>query len=408
MNAIRACYCRLYQRVMYLAAMFLDFREPKVIEGNGAVQQIPTILKKIDKFHPLIVTDYGIVSLGLHKNLLEALDDEGIPYSLFDKVCPNPTFSVIEEASAIYQKEGCDSIIALGGGSSMDTAKAVGVKAIYPSKDLSKFKHVLSVRKKIPFLIAIPTTAGTGSEATVCAVIVNEKTKDKFSINDPALIPDVAVLDNSLLEGLPKKIISSTGMDTLTHAIESYIGKESTKKTKEYALRAIKLVKDNLYEFYLDPHNETARANMQKAAYLAGVSFTRAYVGYVHALAHALGGLYNVPHGYANAVLLPHVLVAYGKSAYSRLSEISDDLNLIDPLSDKKAKAEAVIDWINSLNSKMEIPAKFDNLIRNEADLERLSSHADKEANPLYPVPKELNKEELKQIYLESDKRSNF
>ncbi len=403
MNIFRQCYCRLYQGVMYIAASFLNFREPKVVEGKGSIGELPTLLKNEKKSHPLIVTDPGIVSFGLHKSLLDALTKADISYSFYDKVCPNPTFAVIEEAFSIYQKENCDSIIALGGGSSMDTAKAVGVKAVHPNKDLSKFKRVLSVGKKIPFLIAIPTTAGTGSEATVCAVIVNEKTKDKFSINDPHIIPDVAILDNSLLEGLPKKIISSTGMDTLTHAIESYIGRESTKKTKEYALQAMKLVKDNLYTFYMDQHNEEARAHMQKAAYLAGVSFTRAYVGYVHALAHALGGFYNVPHGFANAVLLPHVLKAYGKNAYARLAEVSDDLNLIDPLSGKKEKAEAVIAWINGMNQKMEIPAKFDHLIKNDKDLEALSRHADKEANPLYPVPKEMNKEELKDIYRESD-----
>lgn len=408
MNSFRVCYCRLYQKIMYMAAMFLNFREPEVIDGNGAIYRVSTILKNQEKSHPLIVTDPGIVSLGLHKNLLQALDDDEIEYSLYSNVCPNPTFAVIEEAFALYEKDGCDCIIALGGGSSMDAAKAVGVKVLYPHKDLSKFKRVLSVRKKIPFLIAIPTTAGTGSEATVCAVVVNEKIKDKFSINDPCLIPDVAILDNSLLEGLPKKIISTTGMDTLTHAIESYIGNGSTKKTKEYALMAMKLVKDNLYDFYLDPHKEEARANMQKAAYLAGVSFTRAYVGYVHALAHALGGLYNVPHGYANAILLPIVLRAYGKKVNSRLAEISDELNLVDPLSEKEVKSEAVISFIESLNEKMNIPAKFDNLIKNDKDLEALSIHADKEANPLYPVPKELNKEELKTILLMSDKQSNF
>ena len=177
---------------MYIAASFLNFREPKVVEGKGSIDKLPALLKSEKKWHPLVVTDPGIVSLGLHKSLLEVLTNEGISYSFYDKVCPNPTFAVIEEAFSVYQQEGCDSIVALGGGSSMDTAKAVGVKAVHPNKGLSKFKRVLSVGKKIPFLVAIPTTAGTGSEATVCAVIVNEKTKDKFSINDPQMIPILA------------------------------------------------------------------------------------------------------------------------------------------------------------------------------------------------------------------------
>ncbi len=403
MNLFARGYCRLYQKIMYVAASFLNFREPKLIEGNGSVKKIPEELRKKKKAHPLIVTGPHIASSGLHQGLLDALKENGFIYSVFSDVCANPTFEVVEKAFAVYQKDGCDSIIAFGGGSPLDCAKAVGVKAVYPHRNLSKFKHVLSVHRKIPFFVAVPTTAGTGSEATICAVIVNEKTKDKFSINDPVLIPNVAVLDDSLLIGLPKGVIASTGMDALTHAIESYIGRSSTRQSKEYALQAIKLISDNLYAFYTDPKNDEARANMQKASYLAGVSFTRAYVGYVHALAHALGGYYNVPHGFANAVLLPLVLEEYGESVYDRLSEINDDLRLVDPLSPKKEKAEAVIAWIKEMNAKMNIPAKFDHLIKNSADLEALSLHAAKEANPFYPVPREFNKKELKAILLKSD-----
>lgn len=403
MNLFARGYCRLYQKIMYVAASFLNFREPKLIEGNGSVKKIPEELRKKKKTHPLIVTGPHIAASGLHQGLLDALKENGFVYSVFSDVCANPTFEVVEKAFAVYQKEDCDSIIAFGGGSPLDCAKAVGVKAVYPRKNLSKFKHPLSVHRKIPFFVAVPTTAGTGSEATICAVIVNEKTKDKFSINDPVLIPNVAVLDDSLLIGLPKGVIASTGMDALTHAIESYIGRSSTRQSKEYALQAIKLISDNLYAFYMDSKNDEARANMQKASYLAGVSFTRAYVGYVHALAHALGGYYNVPHGFANAVLLPLVLEEYGESAYDRLAEINDDLRLVDPLSPKKEKAEAVIAWIKEMNAKMNIPAKFDHLIKNSADLEALSLHAAKEANPFYPVPRELNKKELKTLLLKSD-----
>lgn len=399
MNILRACYCRLYQKIMYGASFLIKFREPSIYEGEDGLDQIGNILKNNGKKHPLIVIGPSISKLGLYKKITNILDKSGLKYSIFDKVCPNPTFQMVSEGYDLYRDFNCDSIIALGGGSSIDGAKAIGVKAVHPNKDLSKFKNVLSVRKKIPFFIAIPTTAGTGSEATICAVVVNEKTKDKFSINDPVLIPDVAILDDTFLLGLPKNVIASTGMDTLTHAIESYIGKSSTKKSKEYALQALQLIKRSLLDFYNDSNNIEARKNMQKASYLAGVSFTRAYIGYVHALAHSLGGLYNVPHGYANAVLLPHVLKAYGKSAYKRLAEVADDLNLLDPLSSNEDKANAVISWIEDLNNKMNIPAKFDNLIKNEDDLNALVKHADKEANPFYPVPKELNKKELKQIY---------
>ncbi|MCQ2742740.1 MAG: iron-containing alcohol dehydrogenase [Bacilli bacterium] len=400
MNPFRTFGCRVYQNILFVASSFLDFSEPELFEGVGSVKEVASLLGKKNKIKPMVVTDPGIVSLGLEKGLIAALEEAKIPYTMFDKVCPNPTFDVVEEAVAAYKKENCDCLISLGGGSSIDTAKSVGARISNPRKSLSELKGVLKVSKRPPYSIAIPTTAGTGSETTVAAVVVNPKTKDKFSISDPKLIPDAAILDNSLLSGLPQKIISSTGMDALTHAVESYIGRSSTKKTKKYALESIALIKDNLYEFYLDKNNEKAREAMQKASYLAGVSFTRAYVGYVHALAHALGGYYNTPHGLANAVILPHCLKAYGSKAYKRLAEISDYIGLTKTDVGEKEKSEAFIAWIEEMNKKMDIPVSFDHLIKEE-DLEGLAKHADKEANPLYPVPKEFDANELKQILLE-------
>jgi alcohol dehydrogenase len=274
--------------------------------------QIPLLLKKKGFMRPLIVTDPGVYSLGLCQPLEDALKAANLSYEVYSKVVPNPTFDCILEAKALAEKSNCDSLIALGGGSSMDTAKAVGALLANPKASLPSLKGVLKVHKRYPLLIAIPTTAGTGSETTVAAVVVNPKTHEKFAINDPKLIPQVAVLDSSLLAKLPPKIISSTGMDALTHAVEAYIGHERTNKTKRYSLEAVRLIDENLFLFYQDPKNQKARSLMQRAAYLAGVSFTRSYVGYVHAIAHSLGGEYNVPHGLANAVILPHVLRHYG------------------------------------------------------------------------------------------------
>src|SRR5574344_268630 len=353
MNLFHRIYCRSYQKIILAFSFTLKWSEPELHEGAGSLKDIPFILNQKNRIHPLIVTDPGIYKLGLQSPLLQVLGEHKIAYEFYHDVVPNPTFDVVEEASKMYRDGNCDCLIALGGGSSMDTAKAVGARIVNPHKTLGQMKGILKVGHKLPLLIAIPTTAGTGSEATLAAVVVNPKTKDKFSINDPHLIPEVAVLDNTLLQGLPPAIIASTGIDALTHAIESYLGHSSTKKTKDYALKATALIKDNLYPFYQDPKNEKARAAMQKAAYLAGVSFTRAYVGYVHALAHALGGYYNVPHGLANAVLLPYVLRAYGKSAYKRLAEISDYLELASPSLTPGEKANALISWIEDLNAKM-------------------------------------------------------
>jgi alcohol dehydrogenase len=397
MNFFRIAYCRCYQQTLNLASHFLSFKEPELVEGEGASSKVPEVLLAKGFRHPLIVTDPGVYSLGLAKGLEEALKKAGISFEIFAEVVPNPTFACIYKGRDLAQKTAVDSLIAVGGGSSMDTAKAIGALLANPKKDLPALKGVLKVHKRFPLLIAIPTTAGTGSETTVAAVVVNEKTHEKFSINDPKLIPQVAVLDSSLLAKLPPKIISSTGMDALTHAVEAYIGKERTSKTKKYALEATRLIADNLYAFYQDPSNQKARLAMQKAAYLAGVAFTRSYVGYVHAIAHSLGGQYNVPHGLANAIILPHVLKVYGRKAEKPLAELAEAIGLKGP-SSRHEKAQAFIVWIEAMNAKMAIPSHFDHLIKPE-DIPTLSQRADKEANPLYPVPKEFNQAELAALY---------
>jgi len=402
MKTMRVFQSRIYQQTLRFFSHFLSFKVPEIFEGKDALSPIPSWLKKKGCKHPLLVCGKGIRRAGLEKPLLEALGKEGIETSVYDGVVPNPTFHNIYEAKDIYIQEKCDSLIALGGGSNIDAAKALGALLVNPKKKLEDLRGILKVRHPLPPLIAIPTTAGTGSEATIASVIVNEKTGDKFAINDPKLIPQLAVLEDSLLEGLPPSVVASTGMDALTHAVEAYIGRENTSDTKKHALEAISLIHDHLVPFYEDRDSEIDRKAMQKASFLAGLAFTRAYVGYVHALAHALGGKYNLPHGYTNAVLLPHVLEAYGEKAYKKLSKISDSLSLTEKKASKEEKAKAVISWIKDLKVRLSLPDKFPLGTIKKEDLDALASHADKEANPFYPVPKEFDKDELKEILMES------
>lgn len=259
-------------------------------------------------------------------------------------------------------------------------------------------KGLLKVNRKLPPFFAVPTTAGTGSECTVAAVITDDETHDKYAINDFSLIPHYAILDPTLTATLPPFLTATTGMDALTHAVEAYIGRGNTRKTKRQAEQAVKLVFDNLKEATLNGTNLNARINMQKAAYLAGLAFTRAYVGYVHALAHALGGTYGIAHGYANAVLLPRVLDAYGASVNKRLAKLARITGIADAHDKNAQAARKFINAIDTLNRELGIPATFEGKII-ENDLDTLSRHADKEANPLYPVPKLMNAKELKQIY---------
>ena len=242
MNIFAVAYCRSYQFVLSVAVRFLNFKEPELIAGEGSSAQVPVLLKKHGYLHPLIVADPGVVALGLAQNLEDSLKAAGYAYAIYDGVIPNPTIDCIYEAKALALKNNCDSIVAIGGGSALDTAKAVGALLANRHATLNSLRGLLRVHRRYKMLIAIPTTAGTGSEATVAAVVVNPKTHEKFAINDPKLIPEIAIHDSALLAGLPPKLIATTGMDALTHAVEAYIGRCRTAKTKRYCLEAIRLI----------------------------------------------------------------------------------------------------------------------------------------------------------------------
>ena len=395
---LKTLYYRSYQFVLKLAAYFLGIKEPEIISGPGEMLNSFEVIKKHGLSRPLIVTDKGLHELGLINPLLNKLKEDKVKFGYFYDVVANPTIQNVKDGVKVYKENICDSIIVIGGGSAIDAAKLIGASIVRPNKEIAKMGGLLKVRKALPFLIAIPTTAGTGSETTLAAVIVNEKTHFKYAVNDPHLIPKVAILDPNLLQGLPPHITSTTGMDALTHAVEAFIGRSNTKKTKKSAIESIKLINNNLIKSYEDGKNLVFRENMQKASFLAGVAFTRAYVGYVHAIAHSLGGKYNVPHGLANAIILPYVLEAFGKKAHKKLAILSDELSLCEKTSKNEEKAKAFISWIKELNSAMKIPEKFD-ISFNENEVEEMARHAFKEGNPLYPVPKEFSYREFIEIY---------
>ena len=386
MSKLFNAYCRVYQKALYVGSFFLDWSKPELLKGEGAVKQLPSAIKNKGLSKVLVVTDKGLMSLNLLDSLFEELEKTGISYVVFDGVQPNPTIDNIEDAVELYLENGCQGIVAFGGGSPMDCAKACGARIARPDKTVPQMRGVLKVNKKLPPLFAVPTTAGTGSETTVAAVVSNPITHEKNAINDNHLIPKVAVLDPELTVGLPKHITSTTGMDALTHAVEAYIGKSNTFKTKKYAEKATKLIFDNLYNAYEDGKDLDARMNMLEASFWAGAAFTRAYVGYVHAIAHNLGGHYGIPHGLANAVILPYVLDWYGKSAYKKLSKLADIAGLETMGMNKEQKAKLFIAEIRAMNEKMGIPSKFDQI--KEDDIPVIVERALKEANPLYPVPR--------------------
>ena len=384
MSKLFNAYCRVYQKALYVGSFFLDWSKPELIKGAGAVKQLPEAIKAKGLSKVLVVTDKGLMSLKLLDSLFEALGNTGIDYVVFDGVQPNPTIDNIEDAVELYLENGCEGIVAFGGGSPMDCAKACGARIARPDKSVPQMRGLLKVNKKLPPLFAVPTTAGTGSETTIAAVVSNPITHEKNAINDHKLIPKVAVLDPELTVGLPKHITSTTGMDALTHAVEAYIGKSNVKSTETYAIKATKMIFDNIEKVYANGKDVEARDAMLKASFYAGQAFTRAYVGYVHAIAHNLGGHYNVPHGLANAIILPYVLEYYGESAYPRLARLATFAGVKTTGTDKE-KAEAFIEAIKTLNKNMNIPDGFDMI--QEKDIPVIVERALKEGNPLYPVP---------------------
>ena len=394
MNIFKKIYCRVFQTAFRLALPVLPYRKPQIV---GSVRELPDVIRGNHASCVLIVTDSSIRSLGLTKRLEHTLERTAIPFVIYDGTVANPTTINVAEALELYRDHACDAIIGFGGGSSMDCAKAVGACIARPKKTLAQMKGILKVRKKLPLLIAIPTTAGTGSETTLAAVITDAETRHKYAINDFPLIPRYAVLDPKVTLSLPPSITATTGMDALTHAVEAYIGRSTTYHTRRDALHAVQLIFENIDTVYADGRNVNARRDMLHASFYAGCAFTKSYVGYVHAVAHSLGGEYNVPHGLANAVILPMILESYGKCIHKKLHKLAIAAGVADKkMSDEKA-AERFINAIKDMKRRFDIPDTIPEI--KQEDIPRLARYADKEANPLYPVPVLMNASELELFY---------
>ena len=402
MRFIQKVYCRCFQGVFRFVQPVLPYHSPKALES---IRQIPGYLRQKQIRSVLLVTDPILRGQGITAPLEALLAEQGIPCAVYDSTRANPTVKNVEEARDIYLAKGCEGLIAFGGGSAMDCAKAVGARIARPHKPVNKMKGILRVLRPIPVLIAIPTTAGTGSETTLAAVITDQETKHKYPMNDFALIPRCAVLDPKVTYTLPPHLTATTGMDALTHAVEAYIGGSTNRKTRAKALEATALVFGNIEKAYADGRDREARANMLRAAYLAGEAFSVSYVGYVHAVAHSLGGQYNIPHGLANSVLLPIFLEAYGEKIHKKLHHLAIAAGMAAPEDTDAAAAEKFITAIRGLNRRMGIPKKLPGI--READIPTMARHAAKEGNPLYPVPVLMDAGELETFYYQAADWSN-
>ena len=386
--------CRIFQVAFRAALPLLPYREPKVLFSCSELGEVFT---KEKSSSVLVVTDAGIVKNRLLAPLEDVLAQNKVKYTVYDRTQPNPTVDNVEEALLIYKENRCDTLIAIGGGSAMDCAKAVGARVVYPRKTVGKMGGILRVLRRLPTLIAIPTTAGTGSETTLASVITDGDTHHKYALMSFPLIPHYAVLDAALTYTLPPSLTSTTGMDALTHAVEAYIGRSTTRETRRLAIEATKLIFENVERAYVDGHDHEARENMLHAAYKAGVAFSKSYVGYIHAVAHSLGGRYGTPHGLANAVIMPYVLEEYGACVYKKLHSLGVVAGVCSADDTHEAGAKKFIEAIKMLNAKMNIPDTLTGI--KKEDIVQMARHAEREANPLYSVPKLMTQKELESFY---------
>lgn len=394
MNIISAAGCRIYQAAFRAVLPLLPYRQPVLY---GSVEAAVNMLHERGVSSVLLVTDKGLRACGITAGLEQQLDRIGIGCAVYDGTSANPTSDNVEQAVRMYAEHRCEAIIAFGGGSPMDCAKAVGARIAYPHRSLDRLKGLLRVLRPIPVLVAIPTTAGTGSEVTITAVITDSVTHHKYTMNSFTLIPSHAVHDASLTCSLPPHLTASTGMDALTHAVEAYIGRSTTRYTRRLSLDAVRLVFANIETACLNGKDTDARQNMLRASYMAGIAFSMSYVGYIHAVAHSLGGRYNTPHGLANAVLMPIVLREYGSAVYTKLHRLAVAAGVADKHDTHREGAEKFISAICELNRRMGIPETLPEI--QECDIPAMAKHAAREANPLYPVPKLMNAAELERLY---------
>ncbi|WP_262316716.1 iron-containing alcohol dehydrogenase [Lacticaseibacillus parakribbianus] len=378
-------FSRIRQLAFSLVMGHLPDKQLK-LQGQDSLLKVPSLLKEKQISRILLATTKGTVQRGTLDPFLEALKANAIAVTVFTDIVPDPTTANAVTGTHAYVTNQCEAIVAIGGGSVIDCAKIAGALVVNPTKSVEQISGLMQIRHKTPFFIAVPTTAGTGSEITPAAVIteVIHDEHYKHPINDLHITPDVAVLDPVLARTMPQKITAYTGMDALSHIIEAYTNRFAQPKTKQAALKAMSLISQNLVQTYDDGDDLTARENMLEASYLAGYAITHNFVGYIHALSHAIGALSGLPHGYINAILMPVVLRKYGKAAARPLAELAQAAGIGQP-GDDQAQATALIQFIESLNQHFKIPSSLNQL--NALDIDEIATRAYNEGNPLYPVP---------------------
>ena len=366
----------------------LPFPKPTLFSGPGSSLELCDAISLMGVRKVLIVTDAMLVKIGLLKDIEGRLEELGVRYAIYDGVLPDPTIDQIEAGLKILKRERCQAILAVGGGSPIDAAKVIAARATN-DKPVSRMEGMFKVFSAPMPLYAIPTTAGTGSEVTIAAVVSDPRRKKKTPIMDPKLVPMMAALDGALMTGLPPHVTAATGMDALTHAVEAYISANALPETDGYALAATRLIMENLPTAVAKGKDLKARQAMAFASYYAALAFTRAGVGYVHAISHNFGAYYHTPHGLGNAIVLPYVLDFSKRSCTRRLANLAEVAGLRKKGDRPQALAGKFIDHIRTMNEQFGIPDTLEAL--RKSDIPAIARAALKEAHFTYAVPKYMD-----------------
>jgi alcohol dehydrogenase len=377
---------------------YIPIPQPTLLVGPGSSVRLGEAISGFGHRKLLVVTDAVLAKLGLIKGLTDALAAGGAKFAVFDEITPDAPIPLIERGIGFYRENDCDAIVAFGGGSSMDSAKAIAM-AIANPKPLRELAGYLKGRHSPVPIYAVPTTAGTGSEVTVAAVIADPEKHSKVVIIDPRLVPRMAALDPTLMTGLPPHITAATGIDALTHAVESFVGQWTTPYTEGLSLAATGLIFENLRTAYTDGGNLAAREKMALASTYAGMAFTRANVGYVHAIAHQFGGRYHTPHGLANAIMLPKVLRFSSKAITQRLAQLAVRVKLGTDDERDDVLAERFLEAVEALNRDLGIPTHLAAL--KPTDVAKLAKAAIAEG-ATYPVPRYMTQQQCEALIREA------
>jgi alcohol dehydrogenase len=375
---------------------WLPIPQPTLLVGPDSSIRLGQSIAGFGHRKLLVVTDKIIMQLGLLQGLTDALTAGGVEFAIFDEITPDAPIPLIERGIQCYRDNDCDAIVAVGGGSAIDASKAIAVSIANSGKTLRSLAgYFKGMHAPVP-IYAVPTTAGTGSEVTVAAVIADPERHSKLVIVDMRMVPRMAALDPKLMTGLPPAVTAATGVDALTHAVEAFIGQWACAQTDSLALAAVGMIFENLPVAYATGSDLQAREKMALASTFAGMAFTRANVGYVHAIAHQFGGRYHTPHGLANAIVLPHVLRFSAPAIEIQLARLAERAGLATEGLSRAQRAERFLDAVDALLLQLNIPKTLQSL--QAKDIPSLARAALKEAHTGYPVPRYMTQAECESI----------